>query len=102
MSRRILCSQGNKQTRTVYSTINVLMKYNHGYLSVTSNFPKLVMQAGFKLSLYLDDGYGTGTAPRTGQTKHINNTATLSQESLGINHKCVSRPKRKKEKALPL
>ena len=65
-------SEGRTHTRTRYTTVQVLMHYHNGTMSVGANSSKK-MAAGFKASLRYTDGHGVATAPHTGQKHQIHN-----------------------------
>lgn len=78
-------SKGKTKTRFKSATVNVLMSYTKGKLSIEKNYD-LDMQSGFDLSIKLTDGKGVAVAPSTGQRHNITNTVTLSREDLGIDN----------------
>lgn len=76
-------NDGKERTEQLYSTVQVLMTYSKGKLSIGMNYD-LPMQAGFNFQLNLTDGEGEVTAPRTGEHRTVRNRTTLSMKDAGI------------------
>ncbi len=80
-------SNGNKQTRTVYSTITVTLTFKRCSVNIRQADAKQ-MSRGFDWNVAFADGSGSGVLPRTGQRKYFNNeTTTLSPNYLGFSIK---------------
>ena len=77
-------SEGNSQTRTRYSSVQVEMHYHNGTLQVGANSNKR-MAAGFSPSIHYTDGHGVAIAPHTGKHHNITNSTTISGASMGVN-----------------
>ena len=77
-------SEGNTKTRTVYSTIDVLMHYHNGRVGVGAK-DKKKMARGFDVTMTYNDGHGEARKPRTGQMAHFSNEhATIGHAELNI------------------
>ena len=80
-------SNGNTQTRTVYSTITVTLTFERCAVLLQSADSKR-MARGFAWDVRFSDGHGSGVLPRTGQRKDFHNqVTTLSPEYLGFSVK---------------
>jgi hypothetical protein len=77
--------EGNTQTKTRYTTVQVEMSYHNGTLSVGANNSK-PMAPGFKPSIYYTDGHGVAIAPHTGEHKTIHNSTTISGGQMGVDN----------------
>jgi len=80
-------SNGNTQTRTVYSTITVTLTFQRCRVDL-EDADANTMARGFSLQVRFADGHGSGVLPRTGQRKELRNQVTsLSADYLGFSIK---------------
>lgn len=77
-------SEGHTHTRQKYASVQVLMHYHNGRMSVAGNSSKR-MAPGFKAALHYSDGHGVAVAPSTGQHHNITNSYTMPMSEFGMN-----------------
>lgn len=82
-------NEGKNQTRTVKSTISIVVHYTMGIVNIASETDK-IMSAGFIPTMIYRDGHGSAKKPKTGQTHNVSNrNAIMGNDHMGINDQFI-------------
>jgi hypothetical protein len=85
-------NEGNTKTRTLRSTISIVVHYTMGIVNIGAETEK-IMSAGFIPTMTYRDGHGSARKPRTGETYNVSNRhAVMGSDHMGINDQFVITP----------